>query len=70
MDGHVEVHQVVVARPGSPYNSGGKLFDTSLMTIIIESYIHHQPASKLSPIFVYNTLLLAYSVYILAYLIS
>ena len=43
MDGHVEMHQVVVARPGDPYNSGGKLFDTSLLTIITESYIHRQP---------------------------
>ena len=43
VDGHVEVLQVVVASPGDPYNSGGKLFNTSLMTIIIESYIHRQP---------------------------
>ena len=40
MDGHVEMHPVVVAPPGDPYTSGGKLFDTSLMTILIKSYIH------------------------------
>ena len=49
MDGHVEMHQVVVARPGDPYNSGGKLFDTSLMTIIIELVLHniHPPSTWL-----------------------
>ena len=47
MDGHVEMHQVVVARPGDPYDSGGKLFDTSLMTIIIiiELVLHIHPPS-------------------------
>ena len=43
MDGHVEMHQVVVARPGDPYNSGGNL--TSTVNLV--------DSSKLSPIFVY-----------------